>query len=142
MPDQAAPRRTVLVVDDEPMILRSTRLVLEAAGFLVATAQGGEQAVEIASRDPPDVVLLDLMMPDVDGWQVLRRLRAAEATRDVPVVIVTSRVITPEERDSLEGTFAIVSKQELSRATLAPIVQAATGRDDGRQQRPAAPLPL
>ena len=132
----------VLSIDDDEVARYLVRQCLPAPAFEVTEAANGAEGLGRAVEVRPDVILLDLMMPDVDGWQVLRRLRAAEATRDVPVVIVTSHVITPEERDSLEGTFAIVSKQDLARATLAPIVQAATGRDERRQERPPAPLPL
>jgi signal transduction histidine kinase/DNA-binding response OmpR family regulator len=132
----------VLSIDDDEVARYLVRQCLPAPAFEVTEAASGGEGLARVLEARPDVILLDLMMPDLNGWQVLQRLRAAEATRDVPVVIVTSHVITPAQRDSLEGTFAIVSKQDLARATLAPIVQAATGRDDGRQERPAARLPL
>jgi DNA-binding response OmpR family regulator len=90
--DAAGPRpTTVLVVDDEQMILRSTRAVLECAGFRVVTADGGERALEAVRAERPDVVLLDIMMPEVDGWETLSLLRGDPSTRELPVVIFTAR---------------------------------------------------
>jgi CheY-like chemotaxis protein len=121
------------------------RQCLPGPAFEVIEASSGADGVAAAIAGRPDVVLLDLMMPGVDGWQVLKRLRADPVTEGLPVVIVTSRVITPEEQEALDRPSAIVSKQELARATLAPVVQAALGRDgrDHDARNPAAaPLPL
>ena len=70
------------------------------------------------------------MMPGTDGWQVLEALHGAAGTHDLPVVIVTSHALEAEERSRLADAFAIVSKQDLSRTTLAPLVQAAARRDE------------
>lgn len=94
MADPAAPspaRPRVLVVDDDRMVLESTRMVLETSGFDVTVCNRSERAVDEARRCAPDLVLLDLMMPGADGWEVLRRLRAEIWTRDTPVVVFTAK---------------------------------------------------
>ena len=89
--------RRILVVDDEAGIRRVLRGYLEADGFAVSEAATGESAVARVRSDPPDLVLLDVMLPDVDGIEVLRRVRAFS---DVYVVLVTART---EETDKLVG---------------------------------------
>jgi DNA-binding response OmpR family regulator len=81
----------VLVIDDDRMVLLSTRLVLEASGCKVFVCDRGAQAVNVARQDPPDVILLDLMMPVTDGWETLGLLRADETTQRTPVVVFTAR---------------------------------------------------
>ncbi len=89
--------REVLVVDDEPQIRRVLRGFLEAAGFRVSEAGTGTEALASLRLAPPDLVLLDVMLPDIDGIEVLRRLRTFS---DVYVVLVTART---EEMDKLVG---------------------------------------
>ena len=81
---------TVLVVDDQPQNLRLMDAVLSPRGFTVLTAASGEAALELLGRQLPDVVLLDVMMPGLDGYETCRRIRAEEATSFVPVVMVTA----------------------------------------------------
>ena len=89
--------RRVLVVDDEPHIRTVLRGYLEAAGFAVSEAADGEAAVDEVRRDPPDLVLLDVMLPGADGLEVLRQVRTFS---DVYVILVTART---EEIDKLLG---------------------------------------
>jgi DNA-binding response OmpR family regulator len=79
---------TILVADDEESIVELVRLYLAREGYRVETARDGQQALEKARRLEPDLVVLDLMMPKVDGWEVCRRLRAE---RNVPVIMLTAR---------------------------------------------------
>lgn len=81
---------TVLVVDDLPQNLRLLDAVLSPRGFTVLTASSGEAALELLGRQLPDVVLLDVMMPGLDGYETCRRIRAEPATSFVPVVMVTA----------------------------------------------------
>jgi two-component system response regulator MprA len=76
----------VLVVDDEPGIVEFLRFALEDNGYRVATANDGGQALETVEREEPDVVITDLMMPRVDGWELCRQLRARRSTRRVPII--------------------------------------------------------
>ena len=82
------PDATVLVVDDERNITELVRMYLRADGFRVETASSGEQALEKVRSSCPDVVVLDLMMPGLDGWEVCRRLRASANT---PIIMLTAR---------------------------------------------------
>ncbi len=76
-------------MDDEPSLVRAVAGYLEHDGFVVTTAADGEQALAAARRDPPDIVVLDLMLPDIDGLEVARRLR--EAGERIPVLMLTAR---------------------------------------------------
>ena len=80
--------RTILVVDDEPLITQSLKYSLELEGFRVLVAEEGQQALEIARGELPDLIVLDLMLPGMDGWEVCRRLRQ---TTTVPVLMPTAR---------------------------------------------------
>src|SRR5215510_6190820 len=81
----------VLIVDDDPDIIRLVSYNLMQAGFEVVTAETGRQALEIADRRPPDLIILDLMLPDVDGMEVCRSLRAHGLSTQVPIVMLTAR---------------------------------------------------
>jgi CheY-like chemotaxis protein len=84
---------TVLVVDDDDSVRIITELALEkVAGWNVISAAGGAEAIELARQHHPDAVLLDLMMPDVDGRATFLRLQADESTRDIPVVLLTAKL--------------------------------------------------
>jgi DNA-binding NtrC family response regulator len=88
---------TVLVVDDEPLNVDLLEQELGAAGYRVVAARSGEEALEVAAGARPDLVLLDVMMPGLDGYAVCRRLKAAEGLRDVPVIFLTALVETFEK---------------------------------------------
>src|SRR3981081_3527994 len=79
---------TVLVADDEKNILQLARMYLQAEGFTVETASNGREALEKVRQAKPDLLVLDLMMPEVDGWEVCRRLRQ---DRDLPIIMLTAR---------------------------------------------------
>ena len=96
VPVDLTPGQTVLVVDDEPSIRRFLRHILEAEGFLVIESRSGEDAVAIARRELPALVLLDLVLPDIDGFEVLSRLKDKVETEDIPVIILS--IIEDEER--------------------------------------------
>jgi DNA-binding response OmpR family regulator len=89
--------QTVLVVDDEPQIVRLVRAYLEEAGFRVVIASDGDQALYVARHDKPDLVVLDLLMPRMDGLEFTRRVRRE---RDVPIIMLTARA---EETDRIVG---------------------------------------
>lgn len=83
--------RTVLIVEDEKLIIVSTQMVLEAAGFRVESAVNGEEGIDKARTLRPALVLLDIMMPGIDGWETLTRLKRDPETSDIPVIIFTAR---------------------------------------------------
>ncbi len=84
-------QRTVLIIEDEKLIIVSTQMVLEAAGFHVESATNGEDGIAKAKSQTPDLILLDIMMPGIDGWETLTRLKRDSATAGIPVVIFTAR---------------------------------------------------
>lgn len=83
-------RHIVYVEDDEEMI-DLVKLILERKGFKVSGASGGKEGWELIQSVLPDLVLLDLMMPDVDGWEVYQNIRDTESTKDIPVIIITAK---------------------------------------------------
>lgn len=90
----------VLVIDDEAPIRLLCRVNLEAEGIDVLEAPDGQSGIDLARSERPDVILLDVMMPGLDGWQVAERLLEDEATRDLPVVFLTARA---DLRDRARG---------------------------------------
>lgn len=91
---------TILVVEDEPDIADLVKYHLEKAGLPARVVGDGKQAMELIVRDHPDLVVLDLMLPGMDGLEVCRRLRASPETRGIPVIILTAKV---EEVDRIVG---------------------------------------
>ena len=83
--------RTVLIIEDEKLIIVSTQMVLEAASFRVESATNGEDGIAKAKSLTPDLILLDIMMPGIDGWETLTRLKRDPETSDIPVIIFTAR---------------------------------------------------
>ena len=80
----------VLIVDDEPLNLELLRQELEVLGYVLDEARSGEEALLRAGEQQPDVILLDIMMPGMDGFEVCRRLKISEGTREVPVIFMTA----------------------------------------------------
>ena len=90
----------VLVVDDEMAITNVIRLGMEHAGFLVSCASEGYQALDMAQRLKPDLVILDVMLPDLDGFEVCRRLRENQATSNIPILMLTAK---DDVKDRVQG---------------------------------------
>ena len=83
-------RRIVYVEDDEDMI-GLVKLILERKGFQVVGAKNGREGLEIIRKELPDLVLLDLMMPEIDGWNVFQQIRSNKATKEIPVIVITAK---------------------------------------------------
>lgn len=96
----AAAAETVMVVDDDRDILDLARLVLEDGGYRVIAAPSGQAALDRLAQTRPDLILLDVNMPDMDGWQVLRLLKVDERTQEIPVALFT---IKSQVRDRVLG---------------------------------------
>ncbi len=92
--------KKILVVDDEDDILHFLELVLREKGYDVATASGGHEALTKAQLEQPNLILLDIMMPQMDGWEVLKLLRVDEETADIPVAMLSART---EAKDRVQG---------------------------------------
>ena len=83
--------RTILIIEDEKLIIVSTQMVLEAVGYRVESAMNGEEGIRKANEVKPDLILLDIMMPGIDGWETLTRLKRDSELAQVPVIIFTAR---------------------------------------------------
>jgi DNA-binding response OmpR family regulator len=92
--------KTVLVIDDEPELVKLLDYNLTRAGYTVLTARDGEKGLAAARQHAPDLVLLDVMMPGLDGWEVCKRLRAEPSTASVPLLMLTAKA---EEGDRVLG---------------------------------------
>ncbi|HYU21218.1 MAG TPA: response regulator [Chloroflexota bacterium] len=118
----------VLAVDDDPLALELLQAILQPAGYTVLTAAGGEEGVAAAQRESPDLVILDLLMPDVDGFTVVEQLRANPATAAIPIIILTSKAMSEEEKARLNGQISFLAqKGEFNRAAFVELVRAALG---------------
>ena len=101
----------ILVIDDDPYIRRFVEIYLKAGGHDVVSAGGGAEGLAIMAEESPDLILLDVVMPEMDGYEVLRQLRGKEASRGVPVVILTSKAGSKEVVRGLDaGADEYVSK--------------------------------
>jgi CheY-like chemotaxis protein len=105
-------RRSALIVDDELENRRMLRRMLEASGWAVAEAEDGHRALAIVGARAPDLILLDLMMPGMDGFAFMDEMRKRPDTSAIPIVVVTAKDLTIEERTRLMGTVThIVEKR-------------------------------
>jgi len=93
----------VLLVDDDEMVRRGVRHALEPLGWEVREAEDGRLAVQALSDTCPDVIILDLMMPNMDGFELLEELRSRTRWRDIPVVVITAKDLTEDDRERLNG---------------------------------------
>ena len=90
----------ILVVDDEPHIVRLIQVNLEKQGYTVITASNGKEALDSTDNDRPDLVVLDVMMPEMDGMEALKRLKENSVTHDIPVILLTAKA---QDADVFEG---------------------------------------
>ena len=95
----------VLVIEDNPTNLKLVRDVLQFAGYEVLEATTGEEGVALTAQCEPDLVLMDLQLPGIDGWEALRRLRESPPTRSVPVVAVTAFAMREDRDHALSHGF-------------------------------------
>jgi len=148
----------ILVIDDDLNLLQMVRLMLERVGHQVETSQKGVEGLARAARFQPDLTIIDIMMPDLDGYNVIRRLRADPATAQIPILVLTARSQEMDKQTALDaGANAFMSKpvtaqqltarvQAILKAGVAyhvhtdllvePIRQKAPGGDPGAARRP------
>jgi CheY-like chemotaxis protein/two-component sensor histidine kinase len=124
---EAAAGRRLLVIDDEPAARYVLRQALRDTGASVIEAEDGESGLERALDGRPDLIFLDLRLPGIDGYEVLEQLTSEPATRDIPVVIVTSLAPAALDRPRLAPARAILGKEEISRERLGDLVAALAG---------------
>ncbi|MCP4118088.1 MAG: response regulator [Desulfobacteraceae bacterium] len=110
----------ILLVEDSEAAVIQVKTVLEDAGYTVDVARGGQEALDYMSRSIPGGIVLDLMMPEVDGFQVLNKMRSTEATAGIPVLVLTARDLTPEDLSKLSSNNIqqLIQKGDVDRELL------------------------
>lgn len=93
----------ILIVDDDRSFVDALTSTLEGESFSVARAYTGLQGIELASRQRPDLIFIDLILPDMSGFDVIEFLKMSESTKEIPIIIITDKDLTPEEKDQLNG---------------------------------------
>ena len=119
--------KRVLLAEDEPNIVASLTFLLERAGFAVASEINGEAALNQALADPPDVMILDVMLPGLDGMEILRRLRASDAASGLPVVMLTAKGQREDRENALTAGADIFITKPFSNAELVAAVNRLAG---------------
>ena len=107
----AAEDKRVLIADDDPVILRLIQVNLELEGYDVITANNGQEAVDKATAEHPDLVILDIMMPRLDGYQACEKLKASDETKDIPVIFLSAKAQQGDiEKGESFGVAAYLTK--------------------------------
>ncbi len=114
---QAAVPPRILIVDDNEAVVVQVKAVLESAGYVADVARGGQEAFDYVSRTIPDGIILDLMMPEIDGFAVLEKIRGTKATVKIPILILTAKDLTPEDFKKLSANNVqqLVQKGDIDR---------------------------
>jgi len=114
--------KTILVADDESHILNVVSLKLRNAGFRVVTASDGQEALELAGQERPDLVITDFHMPRLSGIELCKRLKEDENTSSIPAIMLTARGYSLDQRDTVEsGILHMISKPFSPRQLLATV---------------------
>lgn len=121
----------VVIVEDNPLNLKLVRDVLQHAGYRVASAPTGEQGVELTIALSPDLVLMDLQLPGIDGEEALHRLRAHPSVQGIPVVAVTAFAMPEDRERAARAGFDGYLEKPLNVLSLPEIVRGFTGGPDG-----------
>ena len=119
MPPEGTAKSRLLIVDDEPINIHILSNIL-SQDYQIRAATSGQQAIDVALSQAPDLVLLDMIMPGIDGLEVCRQLKANEATKDIPVIFVTSMTDPANEELGLEAG----ASDYISKPVSPPIVKA------------------
>lgn len=121
--------RNVLLAEDEPSIVESLSFLLDRAGFVVAVETDGNSALAAAQDNPPDVLVLDVMLPGLDGYEILRRLRADVKTKDLPVLMLTAKGQREDRETALEcGADLFITKPFSNSEFVSAVERLADGR--------------
>jgi DNA-binding response OmpR family regulator len=126
--DDSAPKQVILIADDDEDILQLVGFRLERSGYTVIKARDGEEAIEAAKKQVPDLAVLDVRMPKFDGYEVTRALRADEATRRVPVILLTAKVQDGDVQRGFDAGADDYVRKPFSPQELRSRVQAILGR--------------
>jgi two-component system, OmpR family, alkaline phosphatase synthesis response regulator PhoP len=128
-------KQKVLVVDDEPDVLLLCRVNLEFEGYDVIEANDGAEAMEKVRSERPDVILLDVMMPKMDGWQVLSALKSDEDLATIPVVMLTAKVQDQDQIRGWSGGVADYITKPFSPLSLSQVLENVLSGDPDEEER-------
>jgi len=144
--------KTILLVEDSDPAVIQLKDILQEEGYRVSVAKNGKEALSSIAETLPDAMILDLMMPEVDGFQVLRTIRSAARTQELPVLILTAKLVTPEELSFLKGNHVsqLIQKGDINRNELlaavgrmvAPPLDAVAPAASRPARRPCAEKPV
>ncbi len=111
--------RSIMIVDDSELDRRQIGRIIESEGLNLIVAENGAVCLELIKKQVPDVLVLDLMMPELDGFAVLEKIRGNPETRDMPIIVVTAKDLTEEDRNKLSGNvFSVLDKSVATSVTL------------------------
>lgn len=104
-------KKSILVIDDDDDILNLIKIILSNKGYVIHTALSGEDGIKMAIKNKPDLILLDIMMPVMDGWEILKMLHTDEITRKIPVAMLTCKTDVKNKLIGLqEGAIDYITK--------------------------------
>jgi len=113
----------VLIVDDDPLIPLLLQHHLERAGYQMVSAQNGRQALEVAARELPRLIVIDIMMPEMDGLTAVRQLKKTEATKDIPVIVIATSAHRMVQQEAEVAGAAVFLMKPFSPARLLAEIQ-------------------
>ncbi|MGH2768877.1 MAG: response regulator [Actinomycetota bacterium] len=128
--------KKILVADDDPVIIELLQVNLEMEGYEVVTAQDGEQAVVVAEQERPDLVILDIMMPGMDGWSAQRALLETPGLGRIPVIFLSARAQQADLRRGYEAGVAEYVTKPFDPAALLQIIEQILSDTYSRPNRP------
>jgi CheY-like chemotaxis protein len=120
---------TVLVIDDDPRAVEIISTYLEKAGYTVLRAYGGEEGLQVAQSHQPELIILDLMMPGIGGFEIVDTLKSAPKTAQIPIIVLTAKYLSPDDRKALNGhVLQIVEKAQFNHCNFISEVHRALGK--------------
>ncbi len=132
----------VLLAEDDEDNFDLVSLLLQRAGYEVLAARNGREALEIARREHPDAILMDLSLPEVDGWTVVRKLRASPHTQDIPILALTAHTLPGDRKRAIEaGCDGYFSKPLNVTGFGQAIAEAVAKARASREAKPASASP-
>lgn len=123
----------ILIIDDEPLIRKTTALLLKKSNLKTITAQSGAEGLEMAIKERPDLILLDLVMPGMDGWQVLASLKTDAALAKIPVIVFTAEDFSVSDRMAKKLGAAAVCRKPFQPQYLLRVIDGLNKETDGEQ---------
>ena len=136
MPEPAEVKARVLLIDDEPDVLKTVGRRLEQQGYAVLTAPDGFTGLKVARTEHPDVILLDIIMPHLDGHEVLQQLKRDPLTEDIPVLMLTAKIAERDMAESIKlGAVCHITKPYQSQELLEEVKLAVQRHRDKHTRR-------